>query len=325
MKARLFASLLLCLPLLVDAGTGALPGTSADGAVVQRAGRNTIEPLAPGVWRITGDNAAVSAKNLGAIVNTGIISTGEGVIVIDPGPNQRRAVLINELIRTVTKEPVRWIIDTHPHPENVLGNSGFPQAQIIASEATAEQMRGRCSLCLQRLVDQIGASTMQGTVIRLPSTFVADGQTLVLGQRRLRFLVFTHAHSRGDTAVVLPEAGIVFAGGLLNDRRVPDLREAALDGWITALDVLQGLAMPLVVPGHGKATDSMAIGRFASYLTDLRTACDSDIARHGDAASSGARLDLAHYADWAEYPQQHRLNVARIYREREDAQLLGDK
>lgn len=313
------------MPLLVNAGAGAQEGISADGAVVQRADRNIIEPLAPGVWRITGDNVAVSAENQGAIVNTGIISTGEGVIVIDPGPNQRRAVVINELIRTVTKEPVRWIIDTHPHPENVLGNSGFPQAQIIASEATAEQMRGRCSLCLQRLVDQLGTSTMQGTVIRLPSTFVADGQTLLLGQRRLRFLVFAHAHSHGDTAVVLPEAGIVFAGGLLNDRRVPDLREAALDGWITALDVLQGLAMPLIVPGHGKATDSMAIGRFASYLTDLKTACDSDIARHGDAASSADRLDLAHYADWAEYSQQHRLNVARIYQEREDAQLLGDK
>ena len=325
MKLRLFAIPLLCLSLLGETSAAAPLTISTDSAGKGRAGRNSIAVLAPGVWRIAGDNAAFSADNQGAIVNTGVISTGEGVIVIDPGPSQRRAVVVNELIRTVTKEPVRWIIDTHPHPENVLGNSGFSQAQIIASEATAEQMRGRCSLCLQRLVDQLGAPTMQDTVIRLPSIIVADGQTLVLGQRRLRFLVFAQAHSRGDTAVVLTDAGIVFAGGLLNDHRVPDLREAALDGWIMALEVLQKLAMPLIVPGHGTATDGVAIRRFASYLTDLKAACDTDIARHGDAASSGARLELAQYADWAEYPLQHRLNVARIYREREDAQLLGDK
>ena len=219
---------------------------------------------------------------------------------------------------------MRWIIDTHPHPENVLGNSGFAQAEIIASAATAEQMQGRCSICLQRLVDQLGAPAMRDTVIRLPTRIVTDGQTLVLGQRRLRFLVFAQAHSRGDLAVILPDAGVLFAGGLVNDRRIPDLREAALTGWIDALHTLEKLAMPSVVPGHGSATDGAAIGRFGRYLTDLKAACDRDIAQRGDAASSGARLVLPAYSDWAEYATQHRFNVARAYREREDAQLMGN-
>lgn len=325
MTPRLLAILLLCFPLLVVAGAGAPLTAPGGGASASPAGIGTIEPLAAGIWRIAGDNAPISASNGGAIANTGVISTGEGVIVIDPGPSQRRAVAINALIRSVTTEPVRWIIDTHPHPENVLGNSGFAQAEVIASAATAEQMQGRCAQCLQRLVDQLGAFAMRDTVIRLPTRIVADGQTLLLGQRRLQFLVFAQAHSRGDLAVVLPEAGVVFAGGLVNDHRVPDLREAALQGWIDALSVLEKLAMPIVVPGHGSATDGAAIVRFGRYLADLKSACDRDIAQRGDAASSGARLTLPQYAEWSEYRLQHPLNVARVYREREDAQLMGEK
>ena len=320
MKSRLLAIFLLCLPLLVQGRAGA--DTATPGPIEATASTGTIDRLAAGVWRIAGDNAAINAGNQGAIVNTGVIATGEGVIVIDPGPSQRRAVAIGALIRSVTAEPVRWIIDTHAHPENVLGNSGFAQAEVIASAATAEQMQGRCSICLQRLVDQLGAPAMRDTIIRLPSRIVTDGQTLVLGQRRLRFLVFAQAHSRGDLAVILSDTGVLFAGGLVNDRRVPDLRDAALTGWIEALKTLEKLAMPSVVPGHGGATDGAAIGRFGRYLTDLKAACDQDIALRGDAASSGARLALPAYSDWAQYDIQHKFNVARAYREREDAQLM---
>lgn len=330
MKPRLLACMLLCLPLLCQAGSDTatvVAGNAADAAVSAKpgAGNTAIERLATGVWRIAGENAAIDTSNQGAIVNTGVIATGEGVIVIDPGPSQARALAIGALIRGVTDEPVRWVIDTHPHPENVLGNSGFAGAEVIASAATAEQMQGRCSICLQRLVDQLGASAMRDTVIRLPTRVVADGQTLILGKRQLRFLVFAQAHSRGDLAIILPDAGILFAGGLVNDRRVPDLREAALGGWLTALGVLEKLALPIVVPGHGSATDAAAITRFGHYLTDLKAACDRDIAQRGDAASSGTRLALPQYAGWAEYRLQHPLNVARIYREREDAQLMGEQ
>lgn len=171
MTARLLAILLLCFPLLAVAGAGAPLATPGDGASVSDTGMATIESLAAGIWRIAGDNAAISTGNQGAIVNTGVISTGEGVIVIDPGPSQRRAVTIGALIRSVTSEPVRWIIDTHPHPENVLGNSGFAQAEVIASAPTAEQMQGRCALCQQRRAP--GAAAVR-EVGRIPAAASAE-------------------------------------------------------------------------------------------------------------------------------------------------------
>ena len=281
--------------------------------------------LAPGVWRVGGENTAITPANLGAIANTGIIATGEGLIVIDPGPTQARGQVIAAFARTISAEPVLWIVNTHAHPENVLANSAFPQAIVIASTAAADLMKGRCATCLQRLTDQIGEPATRGTTIRVPTRLVHHGEVIQLGQRVLQFQVFDRAHTRGDLAVLLPESGILFAGGLVNDERVPDLREATLSGWIEAVDSLQKLSLQKVVPGHGPATDVAVLGRFAFYLTDLRLACDNDIAQRGDAANSGARLGLPKYRDWAEYAVQHPLNVGHAYREREDAQLMGTK
>lgn len=292
-----------------------LPSTSA---------AETLQMLAPGVWRVAGDNAVISLSNQGAIVNTGIIATGDGVIVIDPGPSLHRGLAIDAIVKGLTKEPVRWIIDTHAHPENVLGNSAFPQATVIASKPAAELMQSRCRLCLERLTAQLGQESMAGTSIELPTRLVKNGESIQLGRRQLRFLVFARAHTRGDLAVVMPTEKILFAGGLVNDRRVADLHEATLSGWIKALSSLQENAFPVVVPGHGEATDSGVIERFAAYLVDLRNACDADIANGGNAASSGGRLTLPRYRDWVDYAAQHPLNVGHAYREREDAQLQGE-
>lgn len=166
---------------------------------------------------------------------------------------------------------------------------------------------------------------MRATTVRLPTRTVADGDSLTLGTRRLRFLVFPLAHTKGDLAVALPDVGVLFAGGLVNDHRVPDMHEATLSGWISALGVLEKQALPIVVPGHGAATDGNLVTRFSAYLLDLRAACDRDIAAGGDAATSGARLALPQYSAWVEYAAQHRFNVAHAYREREDAQLMGEK
>lgn len=291
----------------------------------QLAAANDLLQLSPGVWRLAGDNAAIAPANLGAIANTGIIATGAGLIIIDPGPTLARGHAIAALAKTVSAEPVRWVIDTHAHPENVLANSAFPEAVVIASIAAAELMKGRCATCLQRMTDQIGEPATRGTTIRVPTLLVRHADVMTLGQRSLQFHVFDRAHTRGDLAVFLLQTGVLFTGGLVNDVRVPDLREASLSGWISAVESLQKLPLQIVVPGHGPATDVPVMKRFESYLTELRQACDDDIARRGDAASSGARLGLPQFRDWVEYTTQHPLNVGNAYREREDAQLMGEK
>jgi glyoxylase-like metal-dependent hydrolase (beta-lactamase superfamily II) len=275
-----------------------------------------IRQLAPGVWRIAADQ--------GTAANTGIIGTGRGAIVIDPGPHHRRGRAINAIARRLTGEPVRWVIDTHAHPENVLANGAFPGAVIIASVRSAQLMKQRCPICRKRLGSELGAAAMAGTRIRLPTRLVQDGDQLQLGRRTLRFHVFKHAHIEGDLALTVLDAGILFAGGLVNDRLVPQMRDASLAGWIEALATLQASTPQRVVPGHGNGTGPRLLNEFSAYLLALRDICDDDIRQLGQAASAAARLDLPQFSGWLRYVEQHPLNVGHAYHEREDALLSAE-
>jgi glyoxylase-like metal-dependent hydrolase (beta-lactamase superfamily II) len=292
--------------LLVAALCGAPLANAAD----------DIRQLAPGVWRV--------AAEQGTAANTGIIATGRGAIVIDPGPHRRRGMAIGAIARRLTGEPVRWVVDTHAHPENVLANGAFPGAVIIASARSAQLMKLRCPICRQRLGAELGATAMAGTRIRLPNRQVTDGEVLQLGRRTLRFHVFKHAHIEGDLALAVLDTGVLFAGGLANDRLVPQMRDASLAGWIKALAALQASAPRQVVPGHGKGTGPQLLADFSAYLLALRDICDNDIRQLGQAASAASRLDLPQFSGWQRYTSQHPLNVGHAYREREDALLSAE-
>ncbi|MGT2490738.1 MBL fold metallo-hydrolase [Cupriavidus basilensis] len=86
-------------------------------------------------------NAEVARANAGEVVPTLVHVTGAGVLVVDPGPHLAWGNGLLAAIRAVTPEPVRWVVNTHAHPENVLANAAFaclrPRPAFLASAATA--------------------------------------------------------------------------------------------------------------------------------------------------------------------------------------------
>src|SRR5215208_2872147 len=76
--------------------------------------------------------------------NTGIILTQDGVVLIDSGhdPIDSRAVM--DAVKKLTRMPVRFLIDTEPHPDHTTGHFVFaPPATIIAAAGAGESMRNR--------------------------------------------------------------------------------------------------------------------------------------------------------------------------------------
>ena len=69
--------------------------------------------------------------------NAGIILTQDGVVLIDSGhsPTDSRAIL--EAVKKLTPMPVRFLIDTEPHPDHTTGHFIFPTATIIAAAGAA--------------------------------------------------------------------------------------------------------------------------------------------------------------------------------------------
>src|SRR3954469_7900776 len=94
-----------------------------------------IKKLGEGIYVYVG-------KNFNS--NTGIILTQDGVVLIDSGhaPTDSRAVA--DAVKKLTPMPVRFLIDTEPHPDHTTGHFVFsPPAVIVAAAGAGDSMRGR--------------------------------------------------------------------------------------------------------------------------------------------------------------------------------------
>ena len=135
---------------------GLLPVAHARGLIPQQ--------VAPDVYAFIGKREALAQANRGDIINSGFILGTTGVIVIDPGPNYAHAELVLDAISKITPKPVQLVIDTHQHPENVLGNEFFARrgVTILAHSQTLQAMRNRCEKCYENM--QIGRASCRERV-----------------------------------------------------------------------------------------------------------------------------------------------------------------
>lgn len=282
------------------------------------------QALAAGVYWLPGSGGAANPRNLGRIGNTGFIVGETGVVVIDTGTSHAHGKALLAAIQQVTNKPVRLALLTHARPEFLFGGEAFRELGIPvrAHRQTAGLMVARCETCLERLRHDLGDVPMRGTLLYRPDqVFDATHDIDVLGGRVVQVLYFGHSSGPGDIAVLDKRSGVLFAGGLLDAQRVPDILDADLAGWKRALSELQALRPGMVVPGHGAATAAaVLIPAVASYLQQME-------ARARALVDAGASLihvaddsELPAFATWDQYQTIHPRNAStaflRLERER---------
>ena len=283
--------------------------------------RVSLVPLQTGLYAARANNAEATRINAGEVVPTLVHITGNGVLVVDPGPHLHWGNRLIAAIRHLTAEPIRWVVNTHAHPEHVLANAAFAQLQprpaFLASEATATLMRQRCDTCLARLTRMLGERAMRGTQIVIPEPALRDRDWLHTGKTAWQVHIHPAAHSASDTTLYAPQRRVLCAGGLVYRQRVPDLQEGSLLGWRLALRALAQLPTDIVI-GTAIGSPAQMLQPTLSYLDALNASIADAIAAGGDGAHA---LDYAPglaYRDWHNFHPRHALNVAHAWRELED-------
>lgn len=281
------------------------------------------QQVAPGVYAFIGAQQEITPENRGNVINSGFIVGPEGVIVIDTGVNVAHGRAILAAIRTVTDKPVALVVNTHPHPENVLGNHAFAGAPILARAETIDAMRTRCQLCVRNVERVLGPSPMAGTEVVIPNLSVTGNGYVEAGGRRIELYHFGWAHTEGDLAVFDPASGVLFTGDLVFLDRVPYTHEARIRGWIAALRELEKIPAKRIVPGHGPIADPARIRETHDYLAALV----ADTEKHYNRGVSvidllkDPTMDLPRFEGWALYADTHPLNIQRVYAELEREEL----
>jgi cyclase len=190
--------------------------------------------------------------------NCGIILTQEGVVLIDSGHNPTDSRAILAAVKKLTPLPVRFLIDTEPHPDHTTGHFVFsPPATVIAHEGATESMKGRERETPDRIQKMMGVSpemraALEGYRFVPPQIEYKQKMTLNVGERTFELMYLKGVHSEADTAVWLPKERVLFSASAVVVNQYNILRPfVTIPDILAATKMMKGLNPEFVIPGHG--------------------------------------------------------------------------
>jgi len=282
-----------------------------------------IRRLAQGVYAVPGDSGRGSEGR----PNAGFIVTDCGVVVVDAlaSPHHGRQLL--EAIRSVTRQPIKWLVLTHHHPDHHFGAVVFrragarvvahPDRRVLVAEAGEEAL-------VAEWTRVVGADAMRGFELANSADRPVTGDdTLRLGGRTI---VVTHpgaGHSPGDLMVWLPRERILFAGDVLVEDGVTMVVDGGTKPLLGALALIEALRPAIVVPGHGailgRPGELVALTRryFTGLRSDMRAAVEGGVPMRRALAT----LPPADETRPVSLNSRRRRNAVRVYLEEERAYM----
>src|SRR2546428_2194944 len=246
--------------------------TVAVTALAQRGGRGgpaagqtveKIKMLKPNLYEITGGGA-----------NTLIRVTNQGLIVVDTkNPGDENYNRLMEEIRSVTDQAVKFVINTHHHPDHVGTNQKFIDAgaQVVALEALKTWMGND-----PRTKDIPGRPTQ---------TFAKD-YTLKLADAEVRLYSFGRGHTGDDTMVYFPDMKVVMVSDQITDATpiVDFANGGSAVEWTKILDGVLALDFDMAIPGRGEPKSKADVQAYRDKFASL-------VKRASDAIKAGATRD----------------------------------
>ena len=279
--------------------------------------------LADGVYAVLGDTGRGSEGR----PNAGFIVTRDGVVVIDALASPKQGEALLRTIRGVTRQPVRWLVLTHHHPDHHFGAVVFrragakviahPDTRVLAGDAGQDAL-------VADWVRVVGLDAMRGFEFAdVPDRPVTGTDTLRLGGRTIVVTAAGGGHSAGDLMVWLPKERVLFAGDLLIEdgvTMVVDGSARALTGGLAAID---RLAPRVAVPGHGgiPADPAALVARTRAYITGLETAMRAAVERGVPMGRAMSALLPPDENRPVSLNSRRRRNAARVYVEEERAYM----
>jgi glyoxylase-like metal-dependent hydrolase (beta-lactamase superfamily II) len=205
------------------------------------------------IQQITGDLYMISGEG----GNLAVYVTAEGVILVDDMYERNYADVVAH-VKTVTSQPVRYVLNTHHHDDHAGGNVG----------------------ALAGGVDVVAHRNVRSTMTRLkqpglPRITFSDQMAVFLGGKEVRSYHFGRGHTDGDAIVHFPAERVIHTGDLFLARPpgAPGLHlyfDYANGGsaveWSQTLGEAMKLDFATVIPGHGAVSTRADV---ETWLTDL--------------------------------------------------------
>jgi quinoprotein relay system zinc metallohydrolase 2 len=279
-----------------------------------------ITPVADGDYAHFGQVALTSPANAGDIANIGVIVGQEAVAVVDTGGSVQVGQALRAAIQALTTKPIRYVINTHEHPDHIFGNAAFDgSVTFVGHHNLPAEMQKRGTFYLHSFRNELGPEATDQVRIIKPTMLVTNETALDLGDRRLLVTAWSPAaHTDCDLTVLDETTGVLFSGDLVFLRHVPVL-DGSLLGWLSILPRLAELPARIVVPGHGPmvARWPQALDDERRYLTVLAGDTRRMIAAGVPMAQAVPQIGARERGLWALFDDYNSRNATAAFSELE--------
>jgi quinoprotein relay system zinc metallohydrolase 2 len=276
----------------------------------------SVELAAPGIYVHNGVHKDINVGYGGDICNIGFIVGKKGVAVIDTGGSPKIGKQLREAIRKVTDLPILYVINTHVHPDHVLGNAAFKDDHptFVGHENLATALAQRKEIYMSTEPSWVGSADAIGTEVIMPTLAIKDTKTIDLGGRILQLTAYHSAHTDNDLVVFDSTTATLWTGDLLFIERTPSF-EGDIKSWLKVIVQLGSIQAVRAIPGHGPVTADWhgALDNESRYLStlleDVRTAIKKG-------RSMEQAIDEATHSEqgkWVLFDLVNRRNISRVF------------
>jgi cyclase len=241
-----------------------LCGWAAASQTPKRPGPLRLQPVRGSLHMIGGEGG-----------NIAVDVTGAGVLLVDDMFDRNHDDILTQL-RTLTDQPLRYVLNTHQHDDHAGGDlKMLPLAEVIAHK----NVRANLSHIRQPYYEDT-----PGTPIGLPRVTFSDELSVHLGESEVRALYFGRGHTNGDAVVYFPDLKTIHTGDLFLSRTVPPpagrprgvnitvdyAQGGSFFEWSRTLDGMLKLDFDTVIPGHGPLATRADVVAFKADLEAMR-------------------------------------------------------
>jgi quinoprotein relay system zinc metallohydrolase 2 len=278
-------------------------------------------PIADGDYAHFGQVAMTTADNAGDIANLGIVVGHDAAAIIDTGGSVAVGEALHAALRKLTDKPLRYVINTHEHPDHIFGNAAFagPGVTFVGHRNLPASIRAHGPFYLHSFRDVLGAEAIAKVRLIPPTLLVDTTLKLDLGGRTLLLTAWSpSAHTDCDLTVLDEQTHTLFSGDLVFLDHIPVI-DGSLKGWLDVLPGLAGLPAERVVPGHGRrvAPWPEALDDERRYLVAVETDARALIASGTPLAGAVPRIAQSERGRWQLFDDYNPRNATTAFSELE--------